>query len=603
MNDNALDQNPRESVAPGEARRSRGSFFEVRRDEDGILYVEASADGAALLRDARTNKGTAFTRGERAMFGLHGLLPPQVESLELQVCRAYAGYSAQPTPIAKYQFLRHLQERSEVLFYALLERHIAEMLPIVYTPTVGQAVQEFSSLYHTPRGISFSREAAGIESVSPPASVLAAHPYEDVRLVVATDSSAILGIGDQGYGGLAISIGKLALYTVAGGIDPLRTVPVALDVGTDREDLLEDPLYLGARHKRARGDRYFALFDRFVDEAKEEWPRAIIQWEDLAKETAFAVLERYRDVIPSFNDDIQGTGAVALAGVRSACAIANKLLTEQRVLVYGAGASGIGVALALRDALVEEGLSPEEACARIYVLDSKGLLVESRRMEAYKRRFARDELDIEDWVTEGAYPSLRETIEHAGITVLLGLSGQAGAFTEEVVRAVGRNAERPIIFPLSNPTTSCEAQPVDILRWTEGRALVATGSPFEDVTFDGHTHFIAQGTNAFVFPGLGFGAVLARASKITDGMIAEASRALSDYTAERCLARGMIFPPTSDLRDVSVRVAARVLRRAVAEGVADRSDLPADAERYVLTRAWRARYLPFKKAGGEPRSV
>ena len=496
--------NPVSQVHISAARRlSRG--VSVARDVEGELHLEVFMDGDLLLRCPLTNKGTAFTRAERAELGLEGLLPPRVESLETQAARAYGAYLEAGTPIAKNRFLRQLQDRNEVLFYFLLERHLHEMLPIVYTPTVGEAVERFSSLFETARGMSVTRDDA--DDV---AHVVASYPCEDARMIVATDSSAILGIGDQGYNGLAIPIGKLALYTVGGGVSPFRTVPAVLDVGTDREDLLEDPLYLGVQRKRLRGDAYLAFMAKFVEAVRQRWPRAIIQWEDLSKDAAFTVLDAFRDVVPSFNDDIQGTGAVALAGLLSAARLRGRRLADERFLVLGAGAGGIGVARAIRGALLREGLSADEARARVFVLDSKGLLVAGRTMEPYKRDFAQP---------GGAARGLgrrRSRAEPPRDGRRAPASPRCSVCRGSRARSPRRscapwpqNSARPIVFALSNPTTSCEAQPADILEWTSGRALVATGSPFEPVVHGGKTHVIGQGNNAFIFPGLGFGAILA----------------------------------------------------------------------------------------------
>jgi malate dehydrogenase (oxaloacetate-decarboxylating) len=483
-----------------------------------------------------------------------------------------------PTPLARYQLLRAMQERHEVLFYAVLAAHLEELLPVVYTPTVGEAVQRFSALYQHPRGLSFSPENIGRA-----AAVCANYPLGDVRMIVATDSSAILGIGDQGYGGLAIPIGKLALYTVGGGVSPFHTLPVALDVGTDRADLVADPEYLGVRRERLRGDAYLEFIDRFVAGVRSRWPRAILQWEDLSKDTAFAVLERYREVLPSFNDDIQGTGAMALAGVLGACRLRGQTLAEQRIVIHGAGAGGVGVAWALWQGLIAEGLDEDEAAARLYLLDSRGLLVEGRPMEGYKRRFAQKPAAL-DWPASAA-PGLLETVAGARATVLIGLSGQARAFDERVVRAVA--GTRPVVFSLSNPTSITEALPADVMDWTAGRAIVATGSPFPGVP---------QGNNAFIFPGLGFGSILAGAHAISDGMVLEAARALADYTAARHLAEGRVYPPVSELFEVSVVVAARVWQQATREGLAA-VPAPADPERHVRAQAWRPEYLPCRRAG------
>ena len=567
------------------------AFDVVRDGNNEETFIDVRATGSALLRSPLTNKGTAFSRTERAELGLVGLLPPRVESLEEQTARARAAYLRETTPLGRYQFLRRLQDVNEVLFYALLASHVREMMPVVYTPTVGEAVERFSDIYESPRGLSLS-----IDDATSPRDVLAAHPLDDIRMIVATDSSAILGIGDQGYNGLAISIGKLALYTLGGGVSPHQTVPVVLDVGTNRSALFDDPAYLGVRRERLRGEAHLEFVRAFVLAVRERWPRAIIQWEDFGKETAFDVLDAFRDVVPSFNDDIQGTGAVALAGLLAAARSKGHALAAETFLVFGAGAGGIGVARAIRQGLEREGLDRAQASARIFVVDSKGLLTEGRAMEAYKKDFAQPAHATKGWKTAGAVPTLIETIANAKVTAVLGLSGQRASFDEPVVRALLQNTERPIVFALSNPTSVCEAVPADVLRWSNGRAIVATGSPFDPVEIEGKARPIGQGNNAFVFPGLGFGAILSEARKITDGMVAEAAYALAELTIERYGDEGRVYPPVEDLRDASVRVAARVARRALADGVAGRADLPEDLEGHARGLAWTPRYLPFRRA-------
>jgi len=569
-------------------------YFDLKKDPDGRRFMEVYLDGIALLRLVLTNKGTAFTQEERISLKLDGLLPPQVESLETQVKRVYTGFKRQHDDIERYQYLRNLQERQEILFYALLVEHLEEMLPIVYTPTVGKAVQGFSALYQNPRGLSFSPI-----NIDRAIQTTTSYPVGDVRMIVVTDASAILGIGDQGYGGLAIPIGKLALYTAGGGVSPFHTMPVLLDVGTQRTDLISDPRYLGVRQRRLVGDDYDDFLDKFVAAIEKRWPRAVVQWEDLAKGVAFRVLERYRDRVPSFNDDIQGTGAVALAGVLSACARKGEPITEQTVVVHGAGAGGIGVASAIVEGMVAHGATREEAHGRVLVLDSRGLLVEGReRVDEYKAPFAQPRSVLTEWGLEAA-PGLEATIAKSGATVLLGLSGQPGCFDEGVVRAVLANTERPIVFPLSNPTDSAEATPTDILRWTEGRAIVATGSPFDPVELAGETHPIGQGNNAFIFPGLGFGAILAEASRVTEAMVAAAAEALYHYTEERYLDEGLIYPPMNDLQQVSKRVAAAVIRQALADGVARHEGLEkvaaddATLAQHIEERFWIPAYEPF----------
>lgn len=568
-----------------------GRYFDIKRDAQGQEYLEVYLEGFALLRLALTNKGTAFTAEERHALGLDGLLPPAVKTLEQQLERLYRGYLRVPDALGKYQYLRALQERSEVAFYALLERHLEKMLPIIYTPTVGQAVQEYSYIYQSPRGLSLS--PLNIEQA---ADAVRHYPWQDVRMVVATDSSAILGIGDQGYGGLAIAIGKLALYTVAGGISPFHTMPVKLDVGTDRLDLIEDSYYLGVPQRRLRGPDYDAFMDRFVEAVQARWPKAVIQWEDLAKDNAFRVLERYRDRIACFNDDIQGTGAVALAGLLVACEHQHESLTTQRIAILGAGAGGIGVAWTIVEGLQDMGLSRAEACARVFVLDSKGLLLEGRAMDSYKAPYAQPREVINDWQIAQEVPTLLEVIQNAKVTALLGLSGQAGAFNEPIVKALYHNTARPIVFPLSNPTSICEALPADIMAWTQGQAIVATGSPFADVDFEGTVLPIGQGNNAFIFPGLGLATVLAECTRVTDTMVREAAYALAEYTITHHAAARRVFPPIQALPEVSVFVARRVMAYALREGLTTRSDLiGSDLEAFIRAHFWKPRYLPFRR--------
>jgi malate dehydrogenase (oxaloacetate-decarboxylating) len=416
-------------------------------------------------------------------------------------------------------------------------------------------------------------------------------------MIVATDSSAILGIGDQGHGGLAICIGKLALYTAGAGVSPFHTMPVNFDVGTDRQELLEDPQYLGVHQPRLRGDAYFELLDRFVDAVKRRWPKCVIQWEDFAKDVAFKVLERYKDHVPSFNDDIQGTGAVTLAGLIAACKLKGESLVDQRIVVVGAGAGGVGVAKSIQDGLVHEGLSREEARRRMFVVDAGGLVVEGVSSLPYQVPVSQFADSCADWSVAGETPSLIEVITQARPTVLLGLTGVAGLFTEPLVRHMAENAERPIIFPLSNPTSNCEAIPEDLVRWTDGKVIVATGSPFSDVEYQGRRHPVGQGNNAFVFPGIGFAAILGRCRRISEAMIIESAFALADYTDIHYHADGLVFPPINDLRQVSMKVASQVLAVALREGSASRADIdPDDAQALqalVASRAWQPGYLPY----------
>jgi len=569
-------------------------YYDVLRGPDGHRYLEVEVAGFSLLHLPLLNKSTAFTPEERELLELDGLLPPHVSTLAEQVERSYRQYRLCPNDLEKHIYLRNLQDRNEVNFYALFERHVEELLPILYTPTVGEAVKNFSSIYRYPRGLTLSTHT--LERFE---AVLNNVPLEDVRMIVATDSSAILGIGDQGFGGMAISIGKLSIYTVAGGVGPDKTLPVELDVGTDRLELTEDPMYLGVNHKRLVGDAYDDFLDKFVEAVSSRYPKAIVQWEDFARGTAFKVLERYRKVVPSFNDDIQGTGAMALAGLINACKLKGESLESQTFVVVGAGAGGIGVTWAITQGLMKQGLTRTEARARVLVVDRPGLLLEGEGIEDHQCDYCQPHERVRGWTLVGEVPSLLETIVNSGATVLLGLSGAGGLFTEPIVRAMGANAERPILFPLSNPTSSAELLPEDALAWTEGRAIVATGSPFPDVLLGGKSYPIGQGNNAFVFPGIGFGAVLSRAREITDNMVLEAAYALSEHTPESSLAEGRVYPPMRDLRDISIKVAARVMARALGDGVAAEYRLRGmsleQLEVFARERFWKPEYLPFRR--------
>lgn len=565
------------------------NYFSLNKNENGEKYLEVFVRGIEVLRLTLSNKGTAFTKDERIALGLDGLLPPRVTDLEHQVERLYRNYLRLGSDLDRYEFLRDVQERIEVAFYALLERHLEEMLPIVYTPTVGLAVQQYSSIYKTARGLTLSPE--NIDRVD---DVVNNYPWHEVRMIVATDSSAILGIGDQGHGGLAICIGKLALYTAGGGLSPFHTMPVNLDVGTNRKELLEHPHYLGVNQKRLEGEAYFEFMDKFVEAAERKWPKAVIQWEDFSKDVAFKVLERYRDKIPCFNDDIQGTGAVVLAGLLCACKQKGESLTEQRVVIAGAGAGGIGVACAILEGMVCEGLDREQARRQMFVIDGRGLVVEDLTPDEYKQRVAQAAINVEDWGTEKQIPSLMEVVENAKPTVLIGLTGVTDLFSEPLIRRMARHCERPIIFPLSNPTAHCEAIPEDLFNWTEGRAVVATGSPFNDVEYEGKIYPIGQGNNAFIFPGLGFASVLGKCRRISDAMVLESAYALADYTTEHYHNDSRIFPPVSELQNVSKYVTRRVLAKALEDGSSERTDLGEKSlDEYIEGYFWNAEYLPF----------
>ena len=578
------------------ARVSR--YYNVKRGADDHRYLEVNVTGFSLLHIPLLNKSTGFSQEERKLLGLQGLVPPHESSLEEQKERTYRRYLKEQTDLGRHVYLRSLQDRNEVLFYAILEDHLEEMLPILYTPTVGEAVKAFSDLYRYPRGLVVS--TADIETLDESLENL---PLDDVRMIVATDSSAILGLGDQGFGGMAISIGKLSLYTAAGGVGPDKTLPVELDVGTDRQDLLDDPLYLGKHHCRLTGAEYDEFLDRFVEGVQARYPKAIIQWEDFAKGAAFRVLERYRRVVPSFNDDIQGTGAMALAGLISASRLRGETLEGQVFVVVGAGAGGIGVAGAIRQGLLHAGLSAQEAAARVYVVDRQGLLMTGQtELEPHQLSFARSPQDTAGWEIAGTVPTLLETVQHARATALLGLSGVSGLFSQAVVEAMAQNSPRPIIFPLSNPTSNVEALPEELVRWAGPGAIIASGSPFPDVPHrtEGGVDAVVpvgQGNNVFIFPGLGFGAVISRAREITDSMVMEAAQTLADHTD---ISGGRVYPSIQQLREVSIQIAVRVARQAIREGVAAERRVRVMTEdelmAFVRRRYWVPKYLPYRRA-------
>ncbi|WP_291432328.1 NAD-dependent malic enzyme [Deinococcus sp.] len=567
-------------------------YYDVKRDSQGQRFINVHVSGLALLQNPLLNKTTAFTPEERRELGLEGLVPPHTSTFEEQKERTYLRYLKCSSDLEKHEYLRALQDRNEVLFYAILEDHLEEMLPIIYTPTVGEAVRHYSSNYRYPRG--FTVSTGDIDRVD---DMLENVTVNDVRMIVATDSSAILGIGDQGFGGMAISIGKLSLYTAAGGVGPDKTLPVELDVGTNRQDLIDDPLYLGVHHRRLTGEAYDEFLDTFVEAVTTRYPKAIIQWEDFSRGTAFRVLERYRRVVPSFNDDIQGTGAMALAGLISATRTKGERLSEQVFVVVGAGAAGIGVAMAIRQGLQADGLSPEDANARVFVVDRHGLLMHGQPdLEDQQLSFARRPEDLSGWVFGGEYPSMHDVIVNARATALLGFTGVPGLFRQESVQAMLDFTPRPIVFPLSNPSSLVEARPADLIHWTHGRAIIASGSPFPDVEYEGKRYPVGQGNNAFIFPGLGFGAVASRAREITDNMVMEAARTLAEFTqayGER------VYPPISDLRELSVQVAVNVALQSIRDGVCAerriRSMSRDELEAVIRDRAWQPRYLPLRQ--------
>jgi malate dehydrogenase (oxaloacetate-decarboxylating) len=535
--------------------------YSLERGDDGRAFVRVPYRDHALLNHPMFNKSTAFSREERLRFGLDGLLPSAVSTMDQQAARAYGNIARKTDPLERFIGLAALQDRNEILFYRVLSDHLEEFLPIVYTPTVGRACQEFSRIFRRARGLWITPAQRGRIY-----EALGNAPFEDVRLVVVTDNERILGLGDQGAGGMGIPVGKLALYVAAAGIHPARTLPISLDVGTDNAALLADDLYLGWRHPRLRGQEYDELLDEFVTAVRRRFPGALLQWEDFKQWNAFKLLDRYRTVLPSFNDDIQGTAATALAGLLAGGRALGLPLAQQRIVMFGAGAAGTGIARLIRAALAREGLRGDDLLRALSLVDLEGLVVDSD--VEYRRGLSWPAaLAASHGLGSDEPRDLAAVVRALRPTALIGASGAPGAFTEEAVREMARHVDRPIIFPLSNPTSSAEATPGDLLAWTQGRALVATGSPFGSVEFGGRTVRIGQGNNAFVFPGVGLGVLAAEAREVTDGMFAAAAHALAAAVAETDLAEGSLFPAMGRLRSVTVDVAAAVMREARDRGV------------------------------------
>ncbi len=562
------------------------------KGQEGDGYYETKTRGMDVLNSPLFNKGTAFTAEERIALGLTGLLPPDISLLDVQVKRAYVQYDRLPDALGKNIYLTALHDRNEVLFYRLFSEHLREMIPIVNDLTVGMAVEQYHHECRRPRGLYLSID----------------HPNEieeafanlgfgsgDIDLILATDAEQILGIGDWGIGGIEVSIGKLAIYTAAGGIDPRRVIPVMLDVGTNRESLLDDPMYIGNRHPRIRGHRYDAFIDAYVKTATRLFPNALLQWEDFAPGNGRRILSRYRNQICTFNDDMQGTGAITLAAAISAVRVCGTPMRNQRVVIFGAGTAGIGVADQLCDAMTRDGLSEQEAAGRFWCVDQQGLLTTGMEggLRDYQQTYARPDDESKRWMRDGHGNGvgLPEVVRRVHPTMLIGASTASGSFTEAIVREMAAHTDRPIIFALSNPPARTEASPSDLIAWTNGRALIATGSAFPPVTHKGVTYVIGQVNNAMLYPGLALGAIVARASRISDGMFAAAANAVSSLVTVRQPGASLL-PHIDDLRSVSLTVAAAVAEAALAEGLAGAK--LGDIVQQVQDAMWQPEYRPIR---------
>ncbi len=556
------------------------------RQPDGTLKVEVAKRGKEVMWNAALNKGTAFPDNERDAFGLMGLLPAVVNTIEQQAERTFEAITRKDDPLEQYIGLVALQDRNETLYYKLLTDHLERFMPIVYTPTVGEASLHYSHIFRRGRGVWITPNHRGRVK-----ELLTKLKKVRTRLIVVTDNERILGLGDQGAGGIVIPIGKLALYSACAGLHPSLTLPISFDVGTDNQDLLNDPLYLGYRHKRLRGPEYDSLLEEFVEAVIECFPDALLQWEDFKKVNAFNILDRYQERLLSFNDDIQGTAAVTIAGLVAACRAKGERLTEQRIAILGGGAAGVGIAHQLRGAFERQGKSAEETARAIAVLDSRGLIHDGRDgLDEHKKTFAWPQGLVAEYGLDPAKEiGLDEMIPATKPTMLVGTSGVPGTFTESIIREMAKHVERPVVFPLSNPTKNSEAHAADVVEWTEGRCLIATGSPFDPVDYEGRTIHISQGNNVYIFPGVGLGALAVRATKVTDSMFTAAARDLAEQVSEEDLDAGKLYPPLADMRKITRSIAHAVARQAIEEGLAE-EDPEKSVEELVDELVWEPAY-------------
>lgn len=564
------------------------SFKMIRDDRGHISHYEVSVIGKHLLTTAKLNKGNAFSSDERHVFRLLGKLPASEETLDAQADRMYTQYAELSTPLQKNIFLNGLHDHNETLFYKLVGKHLKEMLPIVYTPTVGDAVKHFSLELREPRGLFLSYpDKDKLEEM------LANRLNKEVDLIVVTDGERVLGIGDQGIGGINISIAKLMVYTLCAGVNPHRFLPIQLDVGTNNQTLLKDPMYLGWRHERISGKEYDDFIDLFVKAVQKKLPNVYLHWEDFGRDNARKNLERYRFKMLTFNDDMQGTGAVTLACVLSAVQAIQQTLSKQRVVFFGAGTAGVGIADQICGAMVREGMTEEEARQNIWLIDRPGLLMENSDLLEFQKPYAKSCQLIQNWqVSNPKNITLLDVVKNLKPTVLIGCSTLTGAFNEDVVKAMAAGVEHPIILPLSNPTEKAEATPKDILTWTEGKAIVATGSPFEDVDIKGKKVRISQSNNAFIFPGIGLAVIAVHAKHITDNMLHAAAKALADFSPAKKDRTAPVLPDLDQVQEVSNHVAREVIKQAVADGMATQ---PHDLEKALNSARWETKYYPYKR--------
>ncbi|MBD5781559.1 NAD-dependent malic enzyme [Pelagicoccus sp. NFK12] len=552
------------------------------------LYIPYA--GPVLLEVPLLNKGSAFTARERREFNLEGLLPHCIETIEEQRDRAYLQFSELTSRMEKHIYLRSIQDTNETLYYSLLTHYLEEMLPLIYTPTVGEACQKFSQIYRRKRGLFINYEDR--DKID---RILRNATRKRVSVIVVTDGERILGLGDQGIGGMGIPIGKLAIYSACGGISPANTLPITLDVGCDNERLINDPMYMGKRSPRIRGEAYFEFVDKFIKAIKDLWPNVLLQFEDFAQPNAMPLLKRYRDELCCFNDDIQGTAAVTAGTLLAACQRKGQALAEQRICFVGAGSAGCGIAEHLVAHMQAEGLSAEEAKSRIFMVDKDGLLsTDMTGLRDFQEELARDSAEVSEWRDDSGKIPLMKVIEHAKPTVLVGVSGQFGLFKESQIRLMAKQVSRPIILPLSNPTTLAEATPQDVIEWTQGEAIVATGSPFAPVAYKGRTYHVSQCNNSYIFPGIGLGVLASKAKRVTEGMLIAASRTLADSSPEVTSVGAPLLPALDEIRNLSRLIARRVAKQAMQDGVArERTDLA--LEKAIDKVYWEPQYRSYQR--------
>lgn len=565
--------------------------YEFAQDHQGNPYLKVALSGFALITNPLLNKGTAFSKEERVELDLLGIIPPEITNIGLQTLRSYEAYRDKPTDIEKYIYLRDLQDSNETLFYHLLLNHIEEMLPIVYTPTVGLGCQRYSHIYRRPRGLFISYpDKDSIEKI------LANPRFDRTKVIVVSDGERILGLGDQGAGGMGIPIGKLALYSACAGIHPADTLPILLDTGTNNLELQNDPLYIGWHHERIRGIAYDEFIETFVQAVKKRFPHVLLQWEDFAKQNANPILDRYRDQLCTFNDDIQGTAAIAAGTLFAAIQISGTPLQEQRIVVVGAGSAGCGICHLIKKAMIEAGLSEAEARNHFYLIDQTGLLTDDMKdLQPFQRVFAHKKTELSQWkLNNPQHVSLDEVVHHAQPTLLIGVSGQSDIFTKKIIEEMSAHVERPIIFPLSNPTSCAEATPSDLLIWTHDKAIISTGSPFPPVSKNGKTFKIDQTNNSYIFPGVGLGLIAVQAKCVTDNMFMAAAKALAECSPARQDTPTNLLPPMTYIRDVSLQIALAVAEEAVKENLAHyKPNKP--LEEYIRELMWSPNYIPYKR--------